>query len=216
MKKRTTRKARQAFPNCGGLKRDGSGDLCTRPAGWGTDHPGTGKCKLHGGAALIKHGLHSEVMTVSLFDRIAQHAQNPDPLNLLPELAKLRGLTDDLMERWESIYGVDGALLAWHESFQVRLGKDGEEIPTAPKPRQLIDFSSLGTLLDQIGKMADRIHKHRMDESLTMESLDRILTLYGEGVANAIDRTALDKESTAQLIENIRDEWGKITVESRR
>jgi hypothetical protein len=35
---------------CGGRKRDGSGRTCTRPAGWGTDHPGIGKCKLHGGS----------------------------------------------------------------------------------------------------------------------------------------------------------------------
>lgn len=25
-------------------------ELCTRPAGWGTDHPGFGRCKLHGGS----------------------------------------------------------------------------------------------------------------------------------------------------------------------
>lgn len=33
---------------CGGKlrKRDGT---CTRPPGWGTDHPGAGRCKLHGG-----------------------------------------------------------------------------------------------------------------------------------------------------------------------
>jgi hypothetical protein len=29
-------------------KRDGT---CTRPAGWGTGHPGAGRCKLHGGCA---------------------------------------------------------------------------------------------------------------------------------------------------------------------
>lgn len=34
---------------CGGKKRQGEG-TCTRPAGWGTDHVGTGCCKLHGGA----------------------------------------------------------------------------------------------------------------------------------------------------------------------
>jgi hypothetical protein len=33
--------------NCGAKKKRGG--LCGRPAGWGTDHPGTGKCKLHGG-----------------------------------------------------------------------------------------------------------------------------------------------------------------------
>lgn len=35
---------------CGSRKRDGSGDRCTQTAGWGTDHVGTGKCRLHGGA----------------------------------------------------------------------------------------------------------------------------------------------------------------------
>lgn len=36
---------------CGARKRQGEG-CCRRPAGWGTDHPGTGRCKLHGGATV--------------------------------------------------------------------------------------------------------------------------------------------------------------------
>lgn len=36
---------------CGGLLRDGSGRYCTRPRGWGTDHAGFGKCKLHSGSS---------------------------------------------------------------------------------------------------------------------------------------------------------------------
>ena len=35
-------------PLCGGQRRKGAGP-CTRPAGWGTPHPGIGACKLHGG-----------------------------------------------------------------------------------------------------------------------------------------------------------------------
>jgi hypothetical protein len=34
---------------CGALRRDGSGHTCRQPAGWGTDHLGAGRCKLHGG-----------------------------------------------------------------------------------------------------------------------------------------------------------------------
>lgn len=34
---------------CGATKRDGSGEECHLPAGWGTDHTGEGRCKLHGG-----------------------------------------------------------------------------------------------------------------------------------------------------------------------
>lgn len=33
---------------CGAKKR--AGGECGRPAGWGTPHPGTGRCKLHGGS----------------------------------------------------------------------------------------------------------------------------------------------------------------------
>jgi hypothetical protein len=36
-------------PKCGAKKRQGEGN-CMRPAGWGTDHPGVGRCKLHGGS----------------------------------------------------------------------------------------------------------------------------------------------------------------------
>lgn len=34
---------------CGGPLRHRDG-TCTRPAGWGTPHPGIGRCKLHGGS----------------------------------------------------------------------------------------------------------------------------------------------------------------------
>lgn len=34
---------------CGAKKRQGEG-TCTQPSGWGTDHPGIGACKLHGGS----------------------------------------------------------------------------------------------------------------------------------------------------------------------
>lgn len=36
-------------PACGARKRNGK--PCKREAGWGTSHPGRGKCKLHGGAS---------------------------------------------------------------------------------------------------------------------------------------------------------------------
>lgn len=36
-------------PKCG-AKRTTADALCERPAGWGTDHPGVGRCKRHGGS----------------------------------------------------------------------------------------------------------------------------------------------------------------------
>lgn len=36
--------------HCGAQKANDPGSHCTRPAGWGTDHPSIGRCKWHGGA----------------------------------------------------------------------------------------------------------------------------------------------------------------------
>ena len=58
-------------PKCGARKRQGEG-CCKRPAGWGTDHPGTGRCKLHGGkteshrAAAIEEQARKAVETYGL------------------------------------------------------------------------------------------------------------------------------------------------------
>ena len=52
---------------CGAKTRQGT--PCELPAGWGTDHAGVGRCKLHGGATPrgadsphYKHGLHSRYL----------------------------------------------------------------------------------------------------------------------------------------------------------
>ena len=60
------------YETCDATRRQGDGDPCGLPAGWGTDHVGDGRCKLHGGASSgapsgpangnWKHGLFSEVI----------------------------------------------------------------------------------------------------------------------------------------------------------
>jgi hypothetical protein len=49
---------------CGARKRQPKhpGERCARPAGWGTEHLGFGRCKLHGGATPYKHGFYSKVV----------------------------------------------------------------------------------------------------------------------------------------------------------
>ncbi|MBU0609034.1 MAG: hypothetical protein KKI08_14200 [Armatimonadetes bacterium] len=52
---------------CGAQTR--TGGACGRPAGWGTKHPGAGRCKLHGGATPVKHGIYSKIVTREEADR---------------------------------------------------------------------------------------------------------------------------------------------------
>ena len=43
-------------PRCGGALRGGGrrGEHCTKPAGWGTSHPGSSRCKFHDGPQVSK------------------------------------------------------------------------------------------------------------------------------------------------------------------
>ncbi|WP_236608588.1 hypothetical protein [Salinarchaeum sp. Harcht-Bsk1] len=61
---------------CGRSKRGGSGESCGLPAGWGTDHPGEGACKLHGGNAGAPEGNNNA----------ETHALNADPYNYYSSL----------------------------------------------------------------------------------------------------------------------------------
>ncbi|WP_089105480.1 hypothetical protein [Streptomyces hyaluromycini] len=69
-----TRSAGHDHPKCGAKKRQAEG-LCERPAGRGTSHPGTGRCRLHGGSTRTQSvGAEREVLEAqarTLFERVA-------------------------------------------------------------------------------------------------------------------------------------------------
>lgn len=101
---------------------------------------------------------------------ISKHAANPNPLDLRLELAQLRAFVEDMFDRWDSLYGPDGAVLAWHESRP-----EGEH---ASKPRQLPDLSAVAGIIDKVGAMVDRIVNHRTDVALSIEGALRVLERY--------------------------------------
>ena len=62
------------LPLCGA--KTCAGTPCRRPAGWGTDHVGEGRCKLHGGRSLrgflhprYKHGRYAQYEVVVTSER---------------------------------------------------------------------------------------------------------------------------------------------------
>lgn len=90
-------------PLCGATKTDGSGNTCKHQAGWGTDHPGYGPCRKHGGntrnhrtAALRSQA--EDVLTQALDDYGA--AKVTDPVVALQELAgRVKHALDAMGER---------------------------------------------------------------------------------------------------------------------
>lgn len=82
---------------CNGVKRDHSG-LCGRPAGWGTGHPGIGRCKLHGGSTQSHQQAAEREMAKDAVRRFAL-PRDVDPFDaLMEEIARTAGVIDLLEE----------------------------------------------------------------------------------------------------------------------
>lgn len=81
------------------------GTRCALTAGFGTEHVGTGRCKLHGGAKIgnrvlgnIKHGLTSKYLRKVVEDKVSTYMADPAPLDLSREIAMSRALFEMLVD----------------------------------------------------------------------------------------------------------------------
>ncbi|WP_407570720.1 hypothetical protein [Deinococcus altitudinis] len=226
----TTREGRKAGPKCDAkhTKRDGT---CKRPAGWGTDHPGTGRCKLHGGGAQITHGRFSNITRPRIAQLLEQFKSDPNPLDLLPELALLRAVVLDYVERHDIL---TEALLSWNASYtsgyleavklwrgqmaqwveeQEQAFSETREPPPPPiptdfeaKPRQLPDLASVGGLIDKIGSMAERVHKREADQKITLTDFTRVLEQLGVEVVMAVKEVVTDDPDDTRTPSELRIE----------
>lgn len=115
---------------CGAPLRKKPGQHCKALAGHRTAHFGAGRCWRHGGVKKGKDGAvadrrvttgltgnrYSTIGRARIRELIEQHAADPDPMNLLPEVAALRALFQDFIERYDLH---TAALIDWHESFRM-------------------------------------------------------------------------------------------------
>lgn len=108
-------------PLCGGKRKQKPG-TCTQTAGWGTDHPGYGPCKLHGGSTpTVARGAErerAETQARGLFDRIAPDIAPID--NPLAAYAAFAGRVMAWMQLMDSL--LDGLRSPRYE------GEHGEQI----------------------------------------------------------------------------------------
>lgn len=91
--------------NICGAKAKSTGQPCQKPAGWGTSHKGEGRCRIHGGATPVKHGLYSKYTRHKLSEMIDRMAEDEELLNLRQNAAFLQSLIIDILNRLE-----DGSL----------------------------------------------------------------------------------------------------------
>lgn len=121
-------------------KRD---KYCRAIAGTGTDHPGEGRCRFHGGNATVTTGKfvvtrYANLENKRIRELYEQREQDTDPLNLLPEVALLRAVVHDFIERNDAFQEM---LLAWYQSWSA--GKQ-------PSPGQIRAF---GRVIDEYEDM---------------------------------------------------------------
>lgn len=222
---------------CGAKTR--AGTPCKKQAGWGTDHRGQGRCRLHGGATPIKHGRYSKIQRPRLRELIDEFENDPAPLDLLPEVKLLRALLTDFIERYDEF--VD-SVHAWHASYTssyreafsewreriIALTEDDawrdtepQDLPPAPdpldhvdKPRQVLDITAAAGLVDKVGAMVDRIERHRREGAITLDTLNRVLEQLGVEVVHASQEVISDPATRTALLAAVERRWGTIHLDT--
>jgi hypothetical protein len=185
------------------------GQQCGHEAGWGTNHLGAGKCRLHGGATPIKSGRYSKLKYAPYAELTEQFSKDPERLNLLPELDLTRAMLWDFIER----YGEwRDAFLDWHRSFapnvdahheavamyrtaiesgdpaQIEAGLDRLKKLAAPaaKPRMVLDITDARNTVLAIARIVETIDKMR--KTVTINDVMRIMETVGRVVKVEIDQ----------------------------
>lgn len=187
-------------PRCGAWARS-RGRPCREPAGKRTDHPGVGRCWRHGGATPVTHGKYSQAYRSSIGELYEKHRADPDPLNMLDELAMLRALTERYIARYEEFRE---QLDEWYRVEVV------EKTGSVPRPPRLLDLNDARVLLTDVSKMVKRIEDIRAQNAISRPELMRLMTEMGRAVDHVLSSSngAEPSEQKAAIMER----WSSIRL----
>lgn len=181
---------------CGRTAKSTGGKPCRKPAGWGTDTPGSGPCRIHRGRP-IKHGRYSKIQRPRIQQLMNELAQDPDPFNLEPEARLIRALALDFCERYDELVE---ALLEWNaHEFE-----DGRVDQRKPRPQRIPDYHDVAQLAEMVSRVIERAQKVKDKSALSLETLSRVMEAMGATVARHVK-----DPDTLRAIER---EWGEIRV----
>lgn len=227
--------ARPSTPRCGAQNRQGQ--PCGNAAGFKTDHPGTGRCHLHGGLSPAPTGRYSTVNRARVQELLHQFMADPDPLNLLPEAALLRALLTEFIERFDD---QDRQLTRWNLSFEKSFQSDwanwwrdlradaiereddlsSELLAQMPdpmsylpsKPLRMADITEVGSLIDKVGVMIERVRKARSTDTFSMQTVDNLWTAMSAHLTQAMLEVIEDHDLRERLHTSVAEKWGTISL----
>ncbi len=167
---------------CGAKKKQGPG-RCRRPAGWGTDHPGHGKCKLHGGASLVRHGRYSKIKRATLADVAAGVGiDDPNPLDLQAELRILRALLEGVLSKGDP---------------EEDVGSEESKI-------------AAGMIKDVAG-VVERIHRMRESNAVSRQQLNRLCAEMAKVVEHVVAERVQGPDA-GLMLDEIKEGWMTIQI----
>lgn len=157
---------------CGRKKRDGSGDPCSLPAGWGTDHVGDGACKLHGGGnprgmdhPNTVHGLRSAYLTDD--DReIYESVQEHDNADLIQE--EIWAIKTKLLRAARATNGQEGVGMATDLLDKIQDGEADAEVVSALAKLLQVSESSVDRAIGRLNDLVKTHHKITEGETVTV------------------------------------------------
>lgn len=175
---------------CGARKRNGEG-VCQLPAGWGTDHPGTGRCKLHGGCAVFygadnpayKHGRYSKYLS-------------PEEQVEFEEFKRSLGPELDFEE--EVLIGLFRGYRQIASARPIPMKVGDEVVLVEPDPRYIMQCTDLAT------KSLERLRQSREGVTVNVQFADDQLRALLEGVGRAIGRHVSDPAEREAVIAELR------------
>lgn len=137
---------------------------CRHPAGFRTDHPGVGRCYLHGGRNPIKHGRYSTIIPAQLRATFEALRADPDMNSLAEEVARLRLVLVQMEQRRSTT--APGATLFADPLMQLTevISQIGRLVARKVEIEDGVKVSLTHTQLDHIaGAMVSAVERHVAD-----------------------------------------------------
>lgn len=157
---------------CNARARGGpNSGYCQKPAGYGTDHPGYGRCKFHGGATREGSMRYARMIRNKEIADLIEEQEDDVALDTVPEIKMLRAILADFVNRYQDWLEM---MEAWYESFKVE-----GELATAPKPSKLMTLLDAADVVDRITKAVERVRKAEEGNGIKRTEMLRVMSEMG-------------------------------------
>ncbi len=171
---------------CGSQRTDGSGKICKKDAGAGTDHVGWGRCKHHLGATPM----------VSKAAYRAMAAAMGDPEEIDPATAIARTISQTAGH----VTWLHRQIAGFKLPEGQKIGEDGVETIVGMTPNQAMWWKVYGEERDRLVKMSEVA----LRAGLAKRQLD-LAVEQGERLANAVDRILSGLGLTQEQLNRVPD-----------